>query len=321
MTYIINTPSGGTASKGNLGIAPQQFDFKRIIGGFIVPEDGFLTAAEIASQTLLKAALQTKTTANDRTARWFPFYGVTDFAASDVAPQEWTSGYGEKEMTGDGTYSHILTFRRGGLMRHANFRQFNDETVRVIYIDKEGNLLGTLDGSGQISGISTEMYTPKFTMAGNSDPALYQTSFSLTEPSEINDLDKIAFVTIGQGIKYEKEVPGVVNIYMVAGTVAAASIPVAIFTKDGNVDMSVDYATELADADNFSVTKVSDGTAVTVSTVTLTSGEFVLGLAAYTGAVIVTMAGPTTLASNSVGGAPDLAYECYNTLAVTLPAP
>jgi len=321
MTYILNTPSGGTASKGNLGIAPQQFDFKRIVGGFIVPEDGFLTAAEIATQATLKTALQTKTTADDRSTRWFPFYGVTDFAASDVAPQEWTSGYGDKEMTGDGSYSHILTFREGGLMRHANFRQFNDETVKVIYIDTEGNLLGTQDGSGQISGITTDIYTPKFTLAGNSDPALYQTSFSFTDPSEINDLDKIAYVTIGQGIKYEKEIPGVVNIYMVAGTVAAASIPVAVFTKDGNIDMSVAYATELADADNFAVNKVSDGTAVTISTVTLTSGEFVLGLAAYTGAVVVTMAGPTTLASNDVGGVPGLSYECYNTLTVTLPAP
>lgn len=318
-TYFLNTPTGGTTGHGNTGIAPQQIDFKRIKGFFIMPEDAYLTAAEILA---LEATLQSKTILDSRTARYYPVYGVTDFASADTAPQEWTSGYAEKEMTGDGTYNFTVTFRRGGVMRHANLRQFNDETVKVALLDDAGTLWGTKDGNGYFSGFTTKMYTPKFTLAGNSDPSLYLTNISLLEPGELNDIDKLAYIVTDKTINFEKTVPGVVNIYLKTVSVANDEWIFQVFTQDGNVNMYDDYSTELADPDNFTLTD-NTGAAVTITGITTVSAtkSFDLNPATAAGIFTLAMVGPASLAANSIGGAPDLAYECYNTITETLPAP
>lgn len=318
MTYVLNTPSGGAANIGNTGIAPKQIDFKRIRGFFILPLGAYLTAAEILD---LKAKLQEKTTLDDRTARYFPVWGITDFADSDTAPEEWASGYGEKEITGDGKYNFTVTFRDGGVVRHQNLRQFNDETNTYILVDRDGTLWG-YGQNGNLYGLSGKMYTPKFKLAGNSDPALFQTNLTLTDPGELNDLTKLGYVDTDNTINFEREVPGVVNLTLIGGTPAAGFAFVGVKTTDGMLNMYDTYDDEFADTDAWTAVKASDGTALTISAVTKNAAtkEWKLAIT-YVGEVIISLAGPTALAVLHIGGAPALCFEGMNTASQTLPTP
>ena len=323
MTDILNIPAGSTAGHAASGIAPQQFDFKRYNDLLLIPKGQGFTSAERASIATFKKAVQDRTTCDDMTVRMIPISGICDIANSNTAPTEYTQGFGGKEIIGDGAYSTTLTFRDGGLMRHANLNEIDVNGYDIMLIDNMTKFLGRISG-GLLCGYTGTFKALPYDLPDNGTPSLYKCQFNLTKPKELNTLGQIGFVDCDNTFVFSNEVPGIVGLTLDARVAtAAASIKVGIKTTDSGVDMYDTYDDEFAAAGNFRIVQTSDySTPVSISSVTKNAGKYwVIVTGAYTGEVAVYLKGPATLAAANIGGAPSLCYEAVDPLIVTMPAP
>jgi len=324
MADLLNISASSTSGQGLTGIAPQQFDLKRYSSILLIPKDQGFTAAERASITAFLRALQTRTTVDDRTVRMFPIHGITGIANSNTAPTEYTSGFGVKETIADGSYFTTLTFRDGGLLRHANLNEFNGEDYDIMLVDSYGKFLGRVDSAGLFCGLTGKFTVIPYDLPDDSNPSLYKATISFTDTKQLNQLSQIGFMDCDNQFNFATSVPGIVGLVLDArAATAAKTINVGIKTVDGGVDMYDTYDDEFAYATLFRVVKTSDWTTeVTINSVTKNAGKYwILALAAYTGEVAVYLEGPTTLAGKNIGGAPAMSYEAVDPLIVTLPAP
>lgn len=318
---IQNTPYGGAANTGNTGIAPITFDPERIDGFFIIPKDAYLSESEMASVATVKAALQEKTTLNDRNQRWYPVHGIAAVALKNTDAAEYTYGYGQKRKMGTMQYGMTFTFNEGGMYRNANLYGFNGQECDIMFYDKNNKLVGAKYDSNQY-GLTGRIETHEVVLADGSNPTLYMTTVYFDDPTELNDVNKISYIDCKNDINFKREVPGVVNLTLTEGTPAAGYAFVGVKTTDGNTNLYDVYDDEFASTAVWSAKKLTDGTAVAISAVAKNAAtkEWKLSIT-YTGTVIISAAGPETLAANNIGGAPSLSYEAINTVTQELPAP
>lgn len=322
MTDILNIPASNTVGRGNTGIAPQKFDFKRYPSILLIPKGQGFTAAERASTTTFKTALQTRTTCDDRTVRMFPVHGICGLANSNTAPSEYTQGFGGKETIADGAYSTTATVREGGLFRHLNLNEFNNEDYDIMLVDHMGKFLGRRTTAGLLCGFTGSFTATPYDLPDDNNPALYKFTINLTKPKELNTLAQVGFVDTDNKWDFSTEVPGVQTLVLDSRVaVAAASIKVGIKTFDGGVDMYDTFENEFAATGNFSIVQTSDYTTpVPITSVTKNAGKYwIIVTGAYTGEVAVYLKGPHTLDVAGIGGPPALSYEAVDPLIVTMP--
>jgi len=180
MADILNIPAGATAGNAASGIAPQQFDLKRYNDLLLIPKGQGFTAAERASIATFKAAVQARTTCDDKTVRMIPVSGICDIANSNTAATEYTQGFGGKEVIGDGAYSTTLTFRDGGLKRHANLNEIDVNGYDIMLVDNMTKFLGRMSGT-LLCGFTGSFKALSYDLPDNGTPSLYKCQFNLTK--------------------------------------------------------------------------------------------------------------------------------------------
>jgi len=321
---ILNIPASSANGVGNTGISDKKFDLGRITSLLLVPVAFEFTAAECLNATAFKTALQTWSTKDDRNVRIYPIHGITGMEVSDTEATKYTSGYGEMRTLTDGKYGMTFTFL-DDLKRHANLRQFNNEDYAIILVDENGKFLGTKGANGLLTGATGIIHTEQFKLPTATEPSLYKTTVTLSDPSELNDLDKLAFMDCDNSFDFATVVPGVVSITMTALALATTKITVQIFTTDGGVNMYDAYDTEFAAAAAaFNVTKQVDDSVISITSVTAVPGtkswEVAFtnpGSAALP--VNIFLGGPATLDAAGIGGYPAISYEQVYKLKCTMP--
>lgn len=316
MTSILNVPACQAAGAGNTGVPPCYFEPKNIVGAIIVHPTKAYTAAQVTDLATFKAALlaDALVVGNGRIFPVFRFNAITD-NSEDATVQ--TTGYGEKSISREGDYDWTFQYFDGGACLNANLRKFNDLKYKVFFVDRDNNIFGTKNSSGDFVGITTSfIFTHKWKVNDGTNSTTYRIQFSLPKPEEINDAGKLAFVAAN--FDFETEIKGLLDLEVYQISLAFGVATVGVRLNCGKTDLHATYATELADTNLWVVTD-ANGATVVISSVTdnPTAGGWDIAFTG-TGTHYINLAAPATLAAAGVGGAPDNGYEGIQ-LTVSMP--
>lgn len=306
----INTPTCSTGG-GNTGIPACQLSPEKIIGAILVDNSFSLSQAEADE---LIETLQTKTllTGRDRVYPVFRFDEIADNSEEEVMA---SLGYGSKQVVRDGKYDWTFRMLNSGLCLQAKLRKFNKRKMKVLFVDSDNIIFGTRNPSGDITGFSLDFFYAKpFKIADGSNPSIFQVRFALSKPQEFND----NVVYMNPGVDVEEAVKGIIDLELYEIAKVAGKATIGVRTHCDKVNIYDSFATALAVATLWSVTKA--GATVTITTVSAndTTKGWDISFTG-TGEHVINLVSAAYLAAASVGGAPDNGYESTGGITVIMP--
>ncbi len=307
---IINTPICSTVNGGNSGVPGCYFNPKNIVGVIMVDKNATFTAAEVAD---FKTTLQTGVLAAGA-SRIYPIFRFVE--VSDNSEEETFSiaGYGEKEPVKDGDYDLKFRFIKGGLCLLKNLRKFNNSDMKMLLVDSDNNVFGTLNSSGELCGLSGVVFAPKMKFNDGSNASQYFFRIILDKPEELNDAP--GFVHCDFNV--ENEVKGNLDVELVQHEVDFGVATIKLRTACGKTDLYDTYEDEFAVVENWTCAN-SSGAAVTITGVTKDAVNKAWDIAfTGTGVHTLNLAAPSVLAAAGIGGSPENGYEGI-ALEVTMP--
>lgn len=309
----LNNPGCALVVGGNTGVPGCVFTPSNIVGAILIDKSRKLLKTEIESGTFL-TTLQTKTMAvgKDRIYPIFRFEEVTDNSEEATIA---TLGYGSKQLVKEGKYD--LTFRhvKGGQCLQNKLRNFNHMDMKVLFVDSNNTIIGTLNADGDVVGLSMDfLHAAPVKMADGTNPAIYTIRFALSKPEELND--NVAFIKMD--VDVEENVKGIIDLTLSEVSKTSGSVKVAIKTSCDKVNLFDLYSDDLAEG-NVWVVKDSSGDDVVVSGVTADTATKSWSVAfTGTGVHTITLVPPANLDAAEIGGYPDNPYEA-SVLRVTMP--
>lgn len=131
-----------SAAGGNTGVDDCSLQISKIVGFFLVSKNFVLSAADLASDATLQAALIAAANADSKALRAFPVHQLVDIADNTTDPTEQTFGYGPSVIVAGGMYNWTFPFLRGGLCLLKALKTFNNTDTRPIFYDSNGTLFG-----------------------------------------------------------------------------------------------------------------------------------------------------------------------------------
>jgi len=308
----LNSPGCTLVAGANTGVPNCYFAPDKIVGAILIDKNQYIAAADIDG---IIATLQALTLASTATRVYpiFRFEALTDNSEDVVIG---TLGYGGKQVARDGKYDFTFQITKGGSCLQNRLRQFNTTTKKVLLVDSNNTIIGTVDADGNLWGLSLDFfYAYPVKMADGTNPAMYNVRFALSKPKELNE--NIGFVLTE--VDVEDSVKGLIDLTLTSG--AAATLGVAIVkikTSCDNVDLYTEFSTLLADGALWSVKK--DGAVVAISGVTVNATYDGWNVAfTGTGDHVITLAAPSVLAAADVGGYPENGFEA-GSITITMPA-
>lgn len=247
----------------NTGVGECDLIPSNIVGMYIVPASFRIGPEDDVFKTLRDAA--EADVARDRIYPVHNFVGVDD-NTGDL--NEETLGYGGVAVLSEGKYD--LTFRigQGGLCLQKRLRQYNAVKPRVLLIDANGIIFGQMV-DGELAGIPLELYFARaLTLSdGNSTTTSFRVRI-MFDAKYLND--SFGFVSSSVVGFNPSEVVGLQDLIIRdAGDSNATTLNVQVKTGCGTEDALEVFATELADDALWKVTDASDGTDVTISSVSI----------------------------------------------------
>lgn len=325
MPDLLNTPICKTSTGGNTGIPTCAFDIKKIVMVILADPSHRITAANRASISTLKGVLQTATLASG-TSRIYPIPHVVLQSDNSEDITITTDAYGTKEVARDGDYDWTFLTKKGYACYNASLRKFNYRNMGAYFVDSDMNIFGTMDGTDMRPATLSFFHAMKWKVADGSNATQYMFRLSLSNPEEVNDAGKLAFVACGGDqtttINFISELNGVIDVTVEQSSVAAGTIDVLAKTSCGKTNLYDDYSTELAAAGAWIVKNASTGAVLTPSGVAAnaTTEGFTISVT-LTGAATVQLQTPAALAALSVGSSTDGGYESNILTTDALPAP
>lgn len=306
---IINTPVCSTVNAGNTGVPGCYFNPKNIVGAIMVDKNATFTAAEVA---VFKTTLQTAVLAAG-TERVYPIFRFVEVADNSEEETIASSGYGEKEPVKDGDYDLKFRFIKGGLCLLKNLRKFNNTDMKVLLVDSDNNVFGTLNSAGELCGMTCVIYAPKMKFNDGSNASQYFIRIILNKPEEFNDAP--GFVHCDFNV--ENEIKGNLDVELVQHEVDFGVATVKLRTACGKTDLYDTYDDEFAAVGMWTCTKA--GAAVTITGVAKDATNKAWDISfTGTGVHTLNLAAPSVLAAAGIGGSPENGYEGI-ALEVTMP--
>lgn len=251
----------------------------------------------------------------------FPLFGqqapirtITNNAESDVLV---TLDDGLQVFLRYGVYNRIFETTSGGFCYARSLSSFNKSGYRVLEIDQTGQLLARLNAEDKTySGFITDfMYAPSPIWADFKNTP-YKNRFQISySPTEV-----VTNGIIFSGADELLSMMGLIDTDIVlVGTPTTSKIQVRVLTECAGTDLVKLYPTKFNTATMFVVTKASDGTVVTLTTVVpnSTTGVVDLNGTFVTGTTyLVRGATPVVWKAAAVTG-----YDAYTdgVLSVTIP--
>jgi hypothetical protein len=255
--------------------------------------------------------------------RWYPLFGlnaplrtINDAKESDVIVDYED---GSKAFIRNGTYTRTFMTNQGGLSFAKAILSFNKfRKYAFIEVDKDNNVLRRDNGDGTFSGLRVNTaYAPA------ADLATLKTEFVTAFALNFTVNEYIGKSTISTSTEDLRYVTGLIDSAVSdAGSSTATKLRVQVKTIGTQLDLLALFPTLLTAA-NFVVTKVADGSTVTVSAVAASSTP------ASDGSVIaeLTVSTQTSGTKLSVGVVPAntlysaqiIGYDVINPVVITTP--
>lgn len=300
---ILNKPLCGE-SGGNTGVCDCFFDPKKIVRAFLVPTSFRLTAAQLASTALAIAALTAAASADLPANRIYPLPEIEGVTANDEATVFATLGYGTQYPVRDGYYNAQFQFLKGGLSVLTKLQSHNGTGKAAFLLDSDGYLIGTRAEDGGMKGAPLAyFFAPKWGMSDGTNPSQYFYGMGM-KPEYINK--NIAFIKLDS---FEVEnIEGLKDLSLSLSVARAAGVIRVGVTTDCGDNMYDQYSAQLADPDNFVVTR--NGAVVNITSVAAVANtkDFTITLDTtdpdynVAGPFYVSLAAPSVLAGNNIDG-------------------
>jgi len=280
---------------GNTGSPDCVFDPQLMVGGFLVPSSFELTAANLATETTLQAALRAAILA-PKGQRIYPLpYGeaLTDNSA-DVTIQQLSGG--ASIPVKDGDYDFTQQYIRGGLCVSNQLKKFSGTNLKFIGVDADGTIIGTRNSTNDgIKGAPMiYFYGYPFKFNTGAEVSAYRYRIAM-RPKYFNEL--VAWAKTSEFDVFD--LPGLTNVILSNSARATNVLTIDTLLCAGTnlVDLFPD---ELVDTDNWVVTGTG-GAAVTITSIAIVSGKVALTLTASgaynttAGGMTISLAAPTVL--------------------------
>lgn len=263
MSNILNIPNcGGTTSTFNSGV-PLCDVIRDIPYGLILVDSGLeFDDTDMASLATFITSL--KTASRDaRGSRIFPIWGLTNFTDNSKAPTKGSVGNltnSEIQLV-DAIPSFEFQHRNGEIF-HQLLLKAETGGFTLMIVDKKYVLYGTKTSAGKFTGFSLAEFKtqlPKFqTPQATSNYPFDVTLNSITEYKE-----NLAFIQLDSTVT---SVTGIRDVTLALSSLASNVAKVTV-TGLGGKDVGDLYSTELAATAAWVCKKQSDGSAVTLTSV------------------------------------------------------
>lgn len=279
----------------NTGVGECDLIPTNIVGMYIVPASFRIKPEDDIAETLRDAA-ETDVQA-DRIYPVHNFVGVDD-NTGDL--NEETLGYGGVAVLSEGKYD--LTFRigTGGLCLQKRLRRYNVTKPRVLLIDANGMIFGQMVGQ-DLAGIPLELYFARALQLsdGNSTTTAFRVRI-MFDPKYLND--NFGFINSSASGFMPSEIVGLQDLSIKDAGSSGTELKVTVKTGCGTEDTLEVFATELADDSLWVVTDADDGSAVTLSSVSIAGGVATLTITAGADRVKVNLVPVSDLVAAGIVG-------------------
>lgn len=289
----------------NTGIGDCSLEISKIVGFFLVSKNFVLSAADLATDAALQAALQTAASADLKASRIFPVHGLVDIADNSTDPTVQTFGYGPSVNVTDGFYDWTFPFLRGGICLLKALQAFNGSDKRPIFYDSNGLLFGWKVGE-TLKGVPlNQFFAPPW--KPNTGAAVMVTNVKMNfSPRYLNKelgFYKVTDFSIDS-------IDGLQNVVIKqTGTQAKPVYKVKAFSGCAQSDMNI-FSAELANVARWVAKNAATGAVITISSVVADTniGGWTVTLDSAdpdypaVGSIILSLAAPSVLSAAGVVG-------------------
>jgi len=283
---------------GNTGVPSCFVDMKKIKSIILTPTNFKLSAAQLATEALTKAALQAATIAAPA-SRIFPIGQFVNITDNSEETQFETTGYGDRFPNRDGDYNWKLFYKSGAMCLMRELRKLNGKTWKFYVVDETDQMFGQMIDS-ELYPIDLNFYAEKMQTPTGDASAQYMIDINVPNPEQL--VDSFGFVKFS--FPFATQIKGILNVQLEVLAATTTYVDVKATVGCSGVDLYDTYDDELADTDCWVVA----GTTVT-NVVTQAGTKSWHVKAIMSGSETISLATPAVLAANSVGVPPDNGYE------------
>jgi len=218
---------------------------------------------------------------------------------------------GSEVFVRSGFANRIYETNQGGLCYAKALRSFLNSGYYFVEVDDQGNFIVKKNEDGTFSGFPAAYLGGKTPTAG-SFKTVYKNRFGISYDPTIY-INSGEIYSNGEGLL---DLMGLIDAELSdAGSPSTTGVNVSIKTECAETDLVALLDSEWAQVSNFVVTKVSDGSAVTPSAVTIVGGHVhIAGTFASASVYTVALAAPSVLKTNGIEG-----YEGTVSVDITIP--
>ena len=295
------------SSGGNTG--KPSCDLKDIVPIGVIPSPK--KAIIPADTTDLKTFLQERFMENNKINRWYPMFDNLTITnnSEDAVIATLAGGYSEKLRNGNAIYQFDYPF---ALCKSKAINQFDGWTGGIFLVSKEGRIVGRKQSNGDLAAlVPVSVYTSGGALGDGQNKNVTSLTVNFGDSglllNVIDVTDKIEDFDA-------EEMTGIIDLQLVPAGTSAGTVDVKIQTKCDGVNLFDVYGSKFEDAAVWKAVKKSDGTNVSVTSVTM-QGDTQLYRLAFTagaGEIRLSLADLNTLKTAGIEG-----YES-NTIAVTI---
>lgn len=310
MSTILNTPRC-SSDGGATGVPTCQVDPKAIVGVILIDPSKSYRSTQFEE---LKGVLQADTVETGKT-RIHPIFRFVEMADSSEDVSIQTLGYGAKIPIKEGKFDWTFRFLKGGLCLLSNLRQFNGLNKKAIFVDEDNNLWGVINADGDFTGFTLDfVYAYPFKATDGSKANEYRIRLVQSKPEEWD-----SYGVFQASWDVEETLKGIVNLHLDEVAIETGQVTIRVETACDKVNLYDDYKTELADTNLWTVTKVSDGSDVSVTSV-IADDDYSAFVVSFTGTGdhTITLVNSKVLYAADIGGPPSNGFDT-DTLTVTVP--
>ncbi len=305
---------------GNTGWENCGIDIERIKSILIMPRSLSFDADDIASDAALIAALQAATVA-DKSGRLYPLMDrVVTMTNNTAEPTQDTAGYGNLMGVIFGKHNFQMRIDNNGLHLFQQLFKFNNNKgLSFAFIDGNGKLFARKYSTG-FKGMPGQIIVNQTMPAVDATVMTQNLSIILDEEDAIMNDAKLFVYPFSSDYVLGDYIHGIHDVVL-SGSATTAKADITAIMPANFVDFVALYATELANAGAWVVTKESDGSVVTPSAVTVSGRTVSIAAALSAGTTyLVSLAAPADLIKLTapIGSLTTGGYES-NVLKVTVP--
>lgn len=298
MSDLLNTGLNPRSSF-NTGTGKRALERARIANVVFLPHGTTFSAANRATQATFMAALLALVQNDDPLQRAYVFNIDGDFKQMSSDSQKVTLGYGGTRWLAKGMPGFQVDFNKGGMDTFQNLLKYDNcqDLFDLLVIDKKGVVYGcnrTYNNGNTFGGWDIgQIHTPNNEFQTSNAIDVYRIYIELLNAEQFNE----AFDFFATGISnVSAQLPLIIDVTIVATTGPSAN-KISVQVKGGysREGLTKAYSAILNSTTAWTATKVSDGTAGTISAVAYTAATDTFDLTITSGTGLIYAIGMTAL--------------------------